>query len=326
MKFFGCDFFNDMKSHVDEIHYDALGNVIAHKQGNGKRIMFVAHRDVVRLMVTHIDEDGFLYIKPSGGIDTMILPARKVIIKHEDKYISGIIGKKPIHLIREEQNTKVSYDDLWIDIGAANKEDALKKVCLGDYVYFCTEYEELSDDIITAAYFDDYTGLHVLIMLAEELTKAPIPWDVYFVASNHEEIGMRGAFVAANSIKPDICICVDVAHATDYPSTNSVSNGDIKLGKGCVLAKGPNIYCEIFNCLKETAIKHKIDYQIEVSPYPTGTDANVIQLSGEGVKTGVISIPCRYMHTPNEVCSKRDIHSTFELLNEFIHSNAINEL
>ena len=129
---------------------------------------------------------------------------------------------------------------------------------------------------------------------------------------------MRGASVVAHSIKPDISICLDVTHATDYPTINIISDGDIKLGEGCVLAKGPNIYPALFKNLEETAIRHQIMYQVEVSPYQTGTDANVIQLSGEGVETAVVSIPCRYMHTPHEVCSKKDIESAIRIIDNFM--------
>lgn len=312
------DFSNAIKPFVNEVRTDVLGNIIAHKSGVEKRIMLVAHHDVVRLMISHIDDNGFLYVKPAGCIDTSILQARKVLISHEDKTIIGIIGKKPAHLIREEQNSKNTYDNMWIDIGAKNQTEALQMVNKGDYVYFCSDFEEMPNNLITGSYFDDQVGLNVLLNLAEQLHKVDIPWDVYYVASNHEEIGMRGASVLVNTIKPDVCICIDVTHATDYPTMNVISDGDIKLGEGCVLAKGPNIYPALFKGLEDTAIKHKIMYQLEVSPYPTGTDANVIQLSGEGVKTAVISIPCRYMHTPYEICSIKDIESAIKIVGEFI--------
>ncbi len=288
--------------------------------------MLTAHHDVVRFMISHIDGNGFLYVKPAGGIDASILPARKVVIKHLDKTITGIIGRKPIHLIREEQNNKVTYETLWVDIGAKSHVEALQMVSKGDYAYFSSDYEELPNDLITGSYYDDQVGLNVLLNLAEQLHKIDIPWDVYYVASNHEEIGMRGASVVAHSIKPDACICIDVTHATDYPTMNVISDGDIKLGEGCVLAKGPNIYPELFNILEEVATEHDISYQVEVSPYPTGTDANVIQLSGEGVKTAVVSIPCRYMHTPHEICSKKDIESAIMIIYEFMsHKDLLNQ-
>lgn len=312
------EFSDAIKPFVSEVSADVLGNIIAHKSGLGKRIMLIAHIDVVCLMVSHIDENGFLYVKPSGGIDSSILHARKVVIRHEDKKIIGIIGKKPIHLMRDEQSSKVTYESLWIDIGAKNQTDALQMVSKGDYVYFCSDYEKLPNNLITGSYLDNQVGLYILLSLAEQLNSIEIPWDVYFIASNHEEIGMRGASVVANSIKPDVCICIDATHATDYPTMNVITDGDIKLEKGCVLAKGPNIYLPLFKNLEEIAIKHEIMYQVEVSPYPTGTDANVIQLSGEGVKTAVVSIPCRYMHTPHEVCSKNDIDSAIKMIGEFM--------
>lgn len=321
---FSDKIFNDIagvfKLYMNDVKTDALGNIIAHKPGNGKRIMLIAHHDVVRLMVTHIDERGFLYVKPAGGIDASILPARKVIVRHGEKAYAGVIGKKPVHLIREEQNNKVTYENLWIDIGVKDKKEALDKIAIGDYVYFCSGYDKLPNDLVAGPYFDNYAGVYVLMELAEQLNKTDIPWDLYIVASNHEEIGMRGAVVAANSIKPDICICLDVTHATDYPTTNVINEGDIKLGDGCVLAKGPNIYPELFNSLEKVALNLSIKYQIEASPYPTGTDANIIQLSGDGVKTALVSVPCRYMHTPHEICSKKDIESAIKLIIGFLNA------
>lgn len=313
-------FLKGIQPFVNGVQYDVTGNIIAHKLGEGKRIMLIAHHDVVCLMVTYIDDKGFLYVQPSGEIDVSLLPARRVVIKHEDMDIPGIIGKKPIHLSKDEQNNKVSYESLWIDIGAKTQAEAMEMVSKGDYAYFSSCNDELPNGLMSGAYFDDQVGLKVLLAVAEQLSNTTLPWDVYFVASNHEEIGMRGAIVAAYSIKPDICICIDATHATDYPTMNVISYGDIRLGEGCVLAKGPNIYPQLFENLEETAINHGIKHQIEVSPYPTGTDANMVQLSGIGVKTAVVSIPCRYMHTPHEICSKADIASAVKLISQFVRS------
>jgi endoglucanase len=317
------DIVNAIKPYVSETCIDVLGNIIAHKSGVGKCIMLVAHHDVVCLMVSNIDEDGFLYVKPAGFIDVSILQARKVIIRHGEKSIIGIIGKRPIHLIHDNNSNKVAFESLWIDIGAKSRPEALQMVSKGDYAYFCSDYETMPNNIITGSYLDDQIGLNVLLKLAEELSNKEMHWDAYFVASNHEEIGMRGAPVVAHSIRPDICICIDVTHATDYPTMNHFSDGDIKLGQGCVLAKGPDIYPALFNELEKVAIKQNIMYQIEVSPYPTGTDANVIQQSGNGVKTAVVSIPCRYMHTPNEVCSVNDIEAAINLIASFMREEGL---
>lgn len=304
---------------VSNVYTDVLGNVIAHKQGVGERIMLVAHHDVVRLMITYIDANGFLYVKPSGAIDVSILPARKVVIRHGCETVIGILGRRPIHLLREEQSCRVSYDNLWVDIGVKDRMEALSKVCLGDYAYFYPNYDDLSNDLAVGSYFDNRVGVNVLLKLAEQIYETTLPWDIYFVASNHEEIGMRGACVVAHAICPAICICIDTTHATDYPTMNVVADGDIKLGEGCVLAKGPNICPELFECLNDIAIAYDVMCQIEASPYPTGTDANVIQLSRKGVKTAVVSVPCRYMHTPYEICSKKDIESVSKLIGKFLY-------
>lgn len=315
------DFSSEIKPFVDSVSTDVLGNVIAHKSGKGKRMMLIAHQDVICLMITYIDDKGFLYVKPSGGIDSSLLPSRKVLIMHEGKSVIGIIGKKPVHLLREEANsTKIAYEDLWIDIGTKCREDTLNRVGIGDYAYFCSDYEELSNDMMTGSYFDDMVGLEVLLQLAEQLHGTEVPWDLYFVASNYEEIGMRGASVAAQLIKPDVCICVDVTHATDYPTMNVIKYGDVKLGAGCVISKGPNVYSELFDSFNNIAIKNEIPYQVEVNPYPLGTDANVIQLTEKGVKTAMVSIPCRYMHTPHEICSKKDIASAVTIIKAFLQS------
>lgn len=321
-KHFSCS----ISPFVNSVQKDAIGNIIAHKYGKGPRLMLIAHLDVVCLMVTYIDERGFLYVQPAGGMDASILPARKVMIEHNDKLIPGIIGKKPIHLVREELTCKVTYENLWIDIGAKNQAEAMEMVSIGDYAFFCSDREELSNNLISGAYFDDSVGLEVLLNLAEKLYDVVVPWDVYYVASNHEEIGMRGAIVAANSVQPDVCICVDVTHATDYPTMNVISYGDIRLGKGCVLTKGPNVHTEMFACLKEISVHNGIKYQVETNPYPTGTDANMIQISGKGVKTAIVSIPCRYMHTPYEICSKEDIDSMVTLLDKFLHSQVVGNI
>ena len=315
------DFSAEIKPFVDKVSTDVLGNIIAYKSGKGERFMIIAHHDVICLMITHIDDRGFLYVKPSGGIDSSLLPSRKIIIMHEGKSVTGIIGKKPVHLMREETNsTKVAYEDIWIDIGAKCREEALNMVGIGDYAYFCSDYEEMSNDLITGSYFDNTAGLKVLLQLAEQLHTIEIPWDLYFVASNYEEIGMRGAAVVAQTIKPEMCICIDVTHASDYPTMDVIKFGDIKLGEGCVIAKGPNVYSRLFDTLKNIAIKNEIPYQVEVSPYPFGTDANVIQLTNNGVKTALVSIPCRYMHTPHEICSKKDIEYTVEIIGAFLQS------
>ncbi len=296
---------------------DIIDNFISHQQGNGPKLMLIAHADVVKMMVTYIDESGFIYVKPYGGIDVNILPCRQVEIHHGDRKIVGIIGKKPIHLQKEE-TSKLSWENIWIDIAAKNKAEATAMVSIGDYVYYQPSRIELPNNYISGSGLDNSCGVQVMNSVAEALKDKQVNYDIYYVASNYEEIGMRGAIVAANAIKPEICITIDVTHATDYPGMNPITHGDIKLGQGCVLALGPNVDEDIYNKLKDIAEKNNIAYQIEPSPGLTGTDAYMVQVSNEGVRTAVVSIPCRYMHTPYEMVSKDDIESAIKLIELFI--------
>ena len=297
---------------------DILGNKIKHIGGKGKKLMLVAHADTVAMMVTYIDERGFINVKPAGGIDVSMLPCRCVRILHEGQNVIGVIGKRPIHLQRPENEGKITWEDIWIDIGSSSKEETLQKVSIGDYAYFCSQSVELCNGLITDSGLDDACGLQVLWNVGEQMVVQESAYDLYLVESNYEEIGMRGALVAANEISPDICIAIDATHATDYPGMNPIKEGDVKVGEGCVLAIGPNVDKNIFVRLKSVAEDNGISYQIEPNPYPTGTDANIVQVTGCGVQTAVISIPCRYMHTPQEVVSTKDIESATSIILKFL--------
>lgn len=297
---------------------DLLGNKIKHIGGKGKKLMLIAHADTVAMMVTYIDEGGFINVKPAGGIDVSMLPCRCVSISHDGQDVIGVIGKRPIHLQRPENEGKISWEDIWIDIGSTSKEETLQKVSIGDYAYYCSQSVELSNGLITDKGLDDACGLQVLRNIGEHIVPEELAYDLYLVESNYEEIGMRGAMVAANEISPDFCIAIDATHATDYPGMNPIREGDVKVGGGCVLAIGPNVDKDIYTRLRSIAENQGMPYQIEPSPYPTGTDANIVQVTGRGVRTAVVSIPCRYMHTPQEVVSTKDIEATTSLILNFL--------
>lgn len=297
---------------------DLLGNKIKHIGGKGKKLMLIAHADTVAMMVTYIDDRGFINVKPAGGIDVSMLPCRCVSISHDGQDVIGVIGKRPIHLQRPENEGKISWEDIWIDIGSTSKEETLQKVSIGDYAYYCSQSVELSNGLITDKGLDDASGLQVLRNIGELIVPEELAYDLYLVESNYEEIGMRGAMVAANEISPDFCIAIDATHATDYPGMNPIREGDVKVGGGCVLAIGPNVDKDIYTRLRSIAENQGMPYQIEPSPYPTGTDANIVQVTGRGVRTAVVSIPCRYMHTPQEVVSTKDIEATTSLILNFL--------
>lgn len=312
-------FKDNVSPYVDEVYIDANGNCIAHKRGIGQKVMFMAHADEIGLMISYIDDRGFLYFNQIGGIDTNILPGLRVMIQGKNGLVTGIIGKKPIHLQNEKEAGKpLSPEDLWIDIAATSKADALTKVQVGDVATFEPNAQLLSDDTILSKSLDDKIGLAILLGLARNLQSISTDSDIYLVASIQEELGARGAQMVSEAIRPEIGIAIDVTHATDYPTMSPAADGDIRLGKGAVIPLGPNMTKGINQSLTAIAEAHKIPYQVEAIAKPTGTDARMIQVAGQGIKTGLISIPCRYMHTPGEMVSLSDADSAISLLTEFL--------
>ena len=310
------DFVKDL---ADEVKTDVHGNVIALKKGTGKlRFMVSGHADEVGLMIKYIDENGFIRFTTIGGVDSTLLPGLKVNIYHEKKVYRGIIGRKPIHLLKPEERKKtVTLDGLWIDIGAKDKKDAEKKVAVGDPITYSPGIEMLNRNIIATKATDNKSGVFVAGALLKELAGDKISANIYAVSSVQEEIGLRGAITSAFGIDPHVGIAVDVTHATDYPGIDKNVMGDIKIGQGPVLVVGANINPKVFSLLKKAAKKVKIKYQIEAAPRGTGTDANAIQTTRSGVASGLISIPNRYMHTPNEIISFNDLEGAVKILTEF---------
>jgi endoglucanase len=326
----------------DDIEIDVLGNCISYIKANActegehepRKIMLVAHSDEVGLMISHIDENGYLYFQESGAVDSQILQGVEVDIEgKEGKWIRGVIGKKPIHFQKKQcEGNENKTEDLWIDIAATEIKDdkgnivttakawAEDHVELGTQVVFYRHMEESKQEgVYNGAGFDDKIGLYILVELAKRLKGKVLNSDIYLVASTQEELGGRGASVAAAKIKPDECIVVDVTHATDYPTVSIEQYGDIKLGGGPVLFSGPNINREIYQKLQNNA--GKVKYQKEPLAKPTGTDANAIQITGEGIATAVVGIPCRYMHTPNERISMNDVEKAIDILEAYITTN-----
>lgn len=308
--------------YVDSIETDNIGNVIAVKKGpkGGSKVMLTAHCDEIGFLVSNIDDNGFLYVQEIGGIDTDLLPGRKVEIHTAKGVVSGIFGKKAIHLIKGEEKKKLGIEDVWLDIAATSKEDAAKRVEVGDFVTFAKDAIFYDNQQVASPSTDDRIGVWTLIETAKMLKDETLRCSVYFVSTCQEELGARGAKTAADYIRPDMGIAIDVTHATDYPTADSRLTGNIKLGGGPVVTMGPNINHEVCRELKAATDEKTVQY--EAIARPTGTDANVIQLSSCGVKTGLVSIPCRYMHTPYEMVSLDDARLAAELLAQFVrHSN-----
>lgn len=317
----GIKFMRFCKPFVDEVYADSMGNVVAHKKGNpSKKVMIEAHTDEVGLMVTYIDKNGYLFFKTIGGVDANILPGMQVIVHGLKGPMVGVIGRKPIHLLTaKEREVVVKLEDLWIDIGVKDKAEAEQYVRVGTPATYNTVNSLAPNNYVFAKSLDDKSGLTVVAGVAQMLASqsADTDYDLYFVGSTQEEIGTRGAQVIAQQIQPDIAISLDVTHATDYPGVAATRFGEFNMGKGVVIPFGPNLNQKLNELYISLAQKNDIPYQIEAIPRATATDARTIQLTGKGVVTSLLSIPCRYMHTPNEVVCLDDIQSAISLITEF---------
>ena len=304
---------------------DALGNRISTLNAPGDpTLMLAGHIDELGLLITHINKDGFLYFQTLGGHDRSIISGRRVVIHGKAGAILGVTGKRAVHLMDEADRKKVpEIHEMWIDIGATSRAEALQRVGIGDVATYDHGFSLLHGTLATARAFDNKSGAYVvgetLIRLAANPKKRPVA-RVVSVATTQEEVGVRGATVSAFGVDPHIAIAVDVAHATDHPDCDHRKFGDYKLGAGPMICRGPNINPWVFDRLITVAEAASIPYQIEADPRPTGTDARAIQMGRAGVATGLVSIPLRYMHTPSEIVDLRDVEACVALLVGFARS------
>jgi endoglucanase len=303
---------------ADRTWVDMHGNSYAVvNEGGTPRIMLAGHADEIGLMVTFIDKEGYLSFTGLGGWDTQVLPGQRARIKTKNGVIIGVIGRKPIHLLQEEDRKKVvKMEDLWIDIGAKDKDEASELVAIGDPAVLDYGYQELRNGLVAARGFDDRIGAFVVLEGAR-LAKALHPKAaIYAVATVQEEIGLRGARTSAYEIDPKVGIAVDVGFATDTPSMDKDKKrlGEITMGKGPIVTRGPNINPPLFDLFVKTAQANDIPYQIEGYPRGTGTDANAIQLTRSGVATGLLGVPNRYMHSPCEIVHVEDLENIAKLI------------
>ncbi len=310
----------EIEGFCDKVERDTHGNQIGIINPEGRpRVMLSGHIDEIGFMIKYIDENGYLYFAPVGGWDPQISQGQRVVILTKEGPIKGVIGKKPIHLLTQEDRKKVvQIKDQWIDIGAKNKEEAEKIVRIGDYAVVDVQFEKLMGDIVVSRGFDDKSGAFVVVETLRLLKDKGFSAGVYGVTSVQEEIGLRGAKTSAYHINPDIGIAIDVTFATDAPTVEKKLVGDIKIGGGPVIARGPNINPKVEALLIKTAEEEGIPYQLEGANRATGTDANAIQITRGGIAAGLVSIPNRYMHTPCEIVSLSDLENVAKLLAGFI--------
>ncbi len=308
---------------VDNVTSDVHGNSIAVINPDADfKIMLAGHIDEIGLMVTHVDDNGFIFTSQIGGMDPSLLIGQRVKIMTEKGDVFGVIGRKAIHLIKPEERKKaVNMENIWVDIGAKDKKDALKKVSIGDAMIIDVQFRELANNMIVARATDDRVGAFAVAEVARELAKRKPKIGIIAVATVQEEIGLRGAITSTYNVNPDAGICVEVTFASDHPDTDPKKTGEVKLGSGPVIARGPNMNPPLTEAIFKKAKSLKMDYQVIGFGRATGTDANAMQLSRGGVATALVKIPNRYMHTPVEVVSVSDLDDIVKLLVEFLASH-----
>lgn len=301
---------------------DVMGSVIGRvKKSKGPRVLLDGHADEIGFLVQHIDDDGYLFLTPSGGWDMEVVISQRVLVHTSSGPVPGVIGKKAIHLMSpEERKKKSELHQLWVDIGAKKAEEAKAKVAIGDPVTMNAWFQELLGDRAVAKSFDNRAGLFCVSETLRSVDKRKLKADLYGVSAVQEEIGLRGAVTATYAIEPAVAIAIDVTHALDIPDSNKRKSPDLELGKGPVVVRGPNVNPKVFERLVEVGRKKKIPFQIAASGRGTGTDANVIQLSRSGVATGLVAIPLRYMHNPCEMLELSDLDNAVRLLTAFVES------
>ena len=319
---------NYVSSFCDKTITDVLGNTVGILNPDAKfRIMLAGHYDEIGFQVVYINQEGLIFFRPNGGIDKLNVPASEVDILTANGRIKGVIGKKPIHLLSpKERDTPPDLDDLWIDIGAENKEEAEALVSVGDPVALRSNVCFMGKNRIMSKGLDDKIGAFIVAETLRELSARDIKVGVYGAGTVQEELGLRGATTCAYDINPDAAIAMDVGFATDIPDIPKKKMGDIALGKGPILTRSADNNPVLGRLLRETAQKFAVPYQESAAHRASGgTDTATIQLTRSGVATALISIPNRYMHSPVEICDLRDAENCVRILTETIANLTGNE-
>ncbi|MFM7035763.1 MAG: M42 family metallopeptidase [Planctomycetia bacterium] len=306
---------------ADTITTDSHGNVIAAKNPTAKtRMLLAGHCDQIGLIVQFIDSDGYISVQPIGGWDPMQLVGARVTVWTASGPVPGVMSRKPIHLLTDEERKQVpKMKDLWIDVGATDKADCESVVRVGDCVTFELKFQPLRGQRACSVAMDDKIGLWVVLEAFRRASMAgPLPCGLFVTSTVQEEIGLRGAQTSSYGVDPHVAIAVDVTHATDCPTIDKKSEGDIGLGRGPVVYRGPNMNPHVVDRLLAAGKAHDIPIQVAASGRATPTDANVLQTTRAGVATGLVSVPNRYMHSAVETISLDDADRAADLLAAFV--------
>lgn len=314
---------DEASTFADEVRADVNGNSFATiNPAGGPRVMLAGHIDEIGLQVTHVDDDGYLYVDEIGGWDPQVLVGQRVSILARGGDVPGVIGKKAIHLMTADDRKKASETKkLWVDVGASSADQVAELgIRVGDPMVLDQGLVRLAGDRIVSRAVDNRIGAYVVLEALRLLAADPPGAAVTAVATAQEEIGYSGggARAGAFALEPDVALVVDVTFSTDVPDVEKKELGDHRIGGGPVLSRGSASHDRVFQMLADTAEEEGIPYTIQAAPRNTRTDADGIYLTRSGVPTGLVSVPNRYMHSPNELVSLSDLKATAALLAAFI--------
>lgn len=306
-----------VKDFADEIRTDMSGNAMGIINPNADfKVMLTGHADEISFMIRYIDDKGFIYVEKAGGISPKLAMGMRVRVLGSGGVLPGVIGVKAEHQGGAKDEVKI--EDIYIDLGASSKDDLKGIVEVGDYVIYDMDYMHLMNDQIAARGLDNRTGAFIVAEVLRKLRDKDVKVGVYSVSTVNEETNMGGAYFAAANIEPTMAIACDVTFATDYPGLDPKKDGDVKLGGGPVLCKSAMVNNKINNLLMDAAKRLNMEVQMEITPRTTGTDADKMRYTGKGVPVSLVSLPLRYMHSPSEVVSLKDIEQEIDLLVDMI--------
>lgn len=306
---------------ADETYSDSYGNCVAVlNKGGSPKLMIAAHADEIAMAVNYINDDGFIYVRKMGGVDPAITKAQRVVIHTRSGAVNGVVGNVAPHLMKEEKDAKgPKIHDLFIDIGVSNRKEAQALVRIGDPITLVDQFELLRNDLAVARAFDNRIGTFAVAEALRLLKSSArkLNAEVCAVSNVQEEVGLLGARQIAYSLHPQIALVVDVTHATDYPTFNKPQHGDVKIGCGPTLTHGGCNHPEVLARLEDIAAQKEIPLQHEAMSATSGTDTDVIFWTRGGIASGLVSLPNRYMHSPVELISLKDLELIPELLAAF---------
>jgi putative aminopeptidase FrvX len=301
------------------VDHDLAGNSWASNREDGAlHVMIEGHIDEIGFVVTWIDDNGFVWFDRIGGWDDQVVVGQRIVIAGREGPVQGVVGKKAAHLLKESDRSKVTQiADLWIDIGAKDKADAERRVEVGDPAVIDLQPLQMTDDLLVSRSLDNRIGSFVALEVLRAVA-SDSPHRVTALVASREEIGLIGAVNAAHGLKPDVVIVLDVTHSTDYPGAEKKADNAVSLGGGPVLTRGASINDRVFRALQQAGRDTGIEVAVQGAGRSTGTDADGFRRSGIASAIGLVSLPNRYMHSPNEIVSLGDVQGAIDLIARFV--------